>query len=97
MRPPRESWSEPLDRVPRNVRAHARHQAPADDPGQVSRHAVRGRRAGSLTGDLAGRAALDRDLDARGIRRVHERDARGPEPDVVDRPRPEALLLRLLP
>ena len=66
--------------LPRNLRTRARREAPADRASEVSRRARRRRRARRLARDLAGRAALGLDLDARRLRGVHRRDAAGLNP-----------------
>ncbi len=61
--------------LPRNLRTRARRQAPAHGAGEVPRRAGGRGRARGLAGDHAGIAALDLDLDARGLRGVHRADA----------------------
>src|SRR5947209_15090075 len=70
--------------LPRNLRTLARREAPADGACEVPRNAGWWGRAGGIAGNPRGRAALDRDLDARRLRRVHQRGARGTQPDVSE-------------
>src|ERR1700737_3037369 len=58
--------------LPRNLRTRARRETPTDGSLEVPCRARRRGGAGGLAGDDCAGAALNRDLDARGVRQVHE-------------------------